>query len=88
MRGARACLFGLLLVLAGASAATSAPPDAALADAARHADWAAVRTLLAEGADVDAPRGGRLDRSALGELPEQPRGRSPADSGPGPTSTP
>ena len=55
--GARVCLSGLLLALAGAPAAAAALPEAALADAARHADWAAVRTLLEEGADVDAREG-------------------------------
>ena len=47
---------GLLLALA-ASHAAAAPPEAGLADAARRADWAAVRTLLEEGADVDAREG-------------------------------
>ena len=56
-RVARAGLSGLLLVLAGAYAAAAAPPEAALADAARRGDWAAVRTLLEEGADVDAREG-------------------------------
>ena len=52
--------FGWLLALAalvGAQAAAAAAPEAALADAARRADWATVRTLLAEGADVDAREG-------------------------------
>ena len=53
----RACLSGLLPALVGAGLAAAAPPDAALAGAARHADWAAVRTLLDEGADVDAREG-------------------------------
>ena len=53
----RVCLSGLLLALVGAGAAAAAPPDAALADAARHADWAAVRTLLEEGVDVNAREG-------------------------------
>jgi hypothetical protein len=56
-RMAHVCRFGLLLALTGAHAAAAAPPEAALADAARRADWAAVRTLLAEGADVDAREG-------------------------------
>ena len=57
MRMAHVCRSGLLLALAGAHAAAAAPPEAALADAARRADWAAVRTLLEEGADVDAREG-------------------------------
>ena len=57
-RMARVRRYGLLLVLAGAHAA-AAPPEAALADAARRADWAAVRALLEEGADVDAREGDR-----------------------------
>ena len=50
-------LSGLLPVLAGVGIAAAAPPEAPLADAARHADWAAVRTLLQAGADVDARQG-------------------------------
>ena len=57
MRMAHVCRSGLLLALVGAHAAAAAPPEAALADAARRADWAAVRTLLEEGADVDAREG-------------------------------
>ena len=56
-RMAYVCRFGLLLALTGAHAAAAAPPGAALADAARRADWATVRTLLAEGADADAREG-------------------------------
>ena len=56
-RAAHVCLSGLLLVLAGVHAAVAAPPEAVVADAARHGDWAAVRTLLEEGADVDARQG-------------------------------
>ena len=47
---------GLLLALAATHAA-AAPPEARLADAARRADWAAVRTLLQEGGDVDGRQG-------------------------------
>lgn len=53
---ARVCLSGLLSALAGAGAA-AAPPEEALAAAARRADWAAVRSLLEQGADVDAREG-------------------------------
>lgn len=53
---ARVCLCGLLSALTGVGAA-AAPPDEALAAAARRADWGAVRTLLEQGADVDAPEG-------------------------------
>ena len=56
-RMAYVCRFGLLLALTGAHAAAAAPPASALADAARRADWATVRTLLAEGADADAREG-------------------------------
>lgn len=54
---ARVCLCGLLSVLAATGAAAAAPPDDALAAAARRADWTAVRTLLEQGADVDAREG-------------------------------
>ena len=54
---ARVFLSVLLLVLAGAPAAMAAPPEAALAEAARKADWAAVRGLLHDGAEVDAREG-------------------------------
>ncbi len=58
VRMAHICRSGLLLVLVGAhAAAAAAPPEAALADAARRADWAAVRTLLAAGADADVREG-------------------------------
>ena len=57
MRVARVCISGLLLALAAAGVATAAPPEAPLADAAKRADWAAVRTLLRQGADVDARQG-------------------------------
>ena len=53
----RVWLSGVLLALLGAPAAIAAPPEAPLADAARRADWAAVRTLLEEGAGVDARQG-------------------------------
>ena len=56
-RMAYVCRFGLLLALTGAHADAAAPPGVALADAARRADWATVRTLLAEGADADAREG-------------------------------
>ncbi len=51
------CCSALLLALAGAHAAAAAPPEAPLADAAKRADWAAVRKLLQAGADVDARQG-------------------------------
>ena len=57
MRIAHICRSGLLLALAGAHAVAATPPEAALADAARRADWAAVRTLLQEGADANAREG-------------------------------
>ena len=57
VRVARVCGSVFLLVLMGVRGAAAAPPEALLADAAKGADWAAVRTLLAEGADVDAPQG-------------------------------
>ena len=56
MRMAHVCRSGLLLALVAAHAAAAAP-EAALADAARGADWAAVRALLQEGADVNAREG-------------------------------
>ncbi len=54
---ARVCLFALLPALAGPCAAAAAPPEAPLADAARRGDWAAVRTLVEAGADVNARQG-------------------------------
>ena len=54
---ARVCRFALLAALVGLRVAAAAPPEAPLADAARQADWAAVRTLLEAGADVDARQG-------------------------------
>ena len=54
---ARACRYGLLLALMGVGAAAAAPPEAPLADAAKRADWAAIRTLLQQGAGVDARQG-------------------------------
>ena len=56
-RAARVCRYGLLLALMGVGAAAAAPPEAPLADAAKRADWAAVRTLLQQGAGVDARQG-------------------------------
>ena len=47
----------LLPALLGAGVAAAAPPEAPLADAAKRADWATVRTLLQAGADVDARQG-------------------------------
>ncbi|MCY4028407.1 MAG: ankyrin repeat domain-containing protein [Acidobacteria bacterium] len=47
----------LLLLALAATHAAAAPPEAGLADAARRADWAAVRTLLQKGADVDGREG-------------------------------
>ena len=54
---ARVCRYGLLLALMGVGAAAAAPPEAPLADAAKRADWSTVRTLLQQGADVDARQG-------------------------------
>ena len=54
---ARVCLSGLLVALVGVGVAAAAPREALLADAAKRADWAAVRTLLQQGADVDARQG-------------------------------
>ncbi|MCE2541561.1 MAG: ankyrin repeat domain-containing protein [Acidobacteria bacterium] len=52
------CCSALLLALVAVrAAAAAAPPEAPLADAAKRADWAAVRTLLQQGADVDARQG-------------------------------
>ena len=48
---------GLLLALLGVGVAAAAPPDAPVADAAKRADWDTVRTLLQQGADVDARQG-------------------------------
>lgn len=47
----------LLLALVGIRVAAAAPPEAPLADAAKRADWTAVRALLQAGADVDARQG-------------------------------
>ena len=47
----------LLVLLAGARPGTPGGPDAPVADAARRGDLAQVRTLLQEGADVNAPSG-------------------------------
>ena len=53
-----ASVFRCALLLAlTAPHAVAAPPEAGLADAARRADWAAVRALLQEGADVDGREG-------------------------------
>ena len=57
VRVTRVCLSALLLAPVGVRVAAAAPPDAPLADAAKRADWAAVRALLQEGADVDARQG-------------------------------
>ena len=54
---ARVCRSVLLLALFGVGVAAAAPPETALADAAKRADWAAVRTLLQAGADVDDRQG-------------------------------
>ena len=80
VRAAWVCRSAFLLVLVGVRVAAATPPAALLADAAKSADWAAVRTLLAAGTDVDATPGGRLHRPALGELLGQRRDRGPADS--------
>ena len=58
MRLSRVCRRSALLVaLVGVGVASAAPPEAALSDAARRADWAEVRTLLEQGADVNAREG-------------------------------
>ena len=57
MRVACVCCCALLLAVAAVPAAAAAPPETALADAAKRADWTAVRTLLQQGADVDARQG-------------------------------
>ena len=57
VRLARVCLSVLLLAPMALRVAGAAPPDAPLADAAKRADWAALRALLQEGADVDARQG-------------------------------
>ncbi len=57
MRVACVCRCALLLALAAVPAAAAAPPETALADAAKRADWTAVRTLLQQEADVDARQG-------------------------------
>ena len=57
IRMAFVCLPVVLLVAMGVRGRAAAEPAAALADAARQADWAAVRTLLQQGADVDARQG-------------------------------
>ena len=49
--------YGLLLVMMAASVAAAAPAEAPLADAAKHADWATVRLLLRQGAEVNTPQG-------------------------------
>ena len=53
MRTAMLCLAGLL----AAAVASAAPADTRLVDAARRHDAAAVRTLIAEGVDVNAADG-------------------------------
>ena len=55
LAGLAAAVLGALLAVAPASAAAAA--DRALADAARRADWDAVRALVDRGADVDVPQG-------------------------------
>ena len=47
----------LLVLLAGARPSAPGGPDAPVADAARRGDLAQVRTLLRQGADVNAPSG-------------------------------
>ena len=48
---------GLLLALLGVGVAAAAPPEAPLADGAKRGDWAAVRTLVEAGAEVNARQG-------------------------------
>ena len=48
--------YGLTLVLAGVTIAAGAP-GAPVADAAKDADWTAVRALVVQGTDVNTPRG-------------------------------
>ena len=56
-RMARVGRYAFLLATLAVSVAAAAPPEAPLADAAKRADWATVRGLLQQGADVNAPRG-------------------------------
>ena len=48
--------YGLALVLAVVTIAAGAP-EAPVADAAKDADWTAVRALVVQGTDVNTPRG-------------------------------
>ena len=48
--------YGLVLALAIVTIAAAAP-EASLADAAKDADWTAVRALVEQGTDVNTPRG-------------------------------
>ena len=56
-RMARVRRYAFLLATLAVSVAAAAPPEAPVADAAKRADWATVRGLLQQGADVNAPRG-------------------------------
>jgi ankyrin repeat protein len=55
----KACVrrYGLVLAMVAVNAAATTPPDAPLADAAKRADWATVRVLIKQGADINAPQG-------------------------------
>ena len=55
----KACVrrYGLVLAMVAVNAAATTPPDAPLADAAKRADWAMVRMLIQQGADITAPQG-------------------------------
>ncbi len=57
MNGQRAGVAGLILLAWLLNGAWSAPNDSPVADAAMRDDAEAVRALLAEGADVNTPRG-------------------------------
>ena len=55
----KACVrrYGLVLAMVAVNAAATTPPEAPLADAAKRADWATVRMLIQQGADITAPQG-------------------------------
>ena len=76
-RMARLFRSTLLLALVGIRVAAAAPPEAPLADAAKRADWAAVRSAAASGRRRRRPPGGRLHGAALGELPGRSAGSRP-----------
>ena len=55
----KACVrrYGLVLAMVAVNAAATTPPEAPLADAAKRADWATVRVLIQQGADINAAQG-------------------------------